>query len=33
VVFVQENHGVGVTAADEADKVAQYSGKLLTITP
>jgi alpha-D-xyloside xylohydrolase len=33
VVFVQENHGVGVNAADQADKVVQYSGKQITVTP
>jgi alpha-D-xyloside xylohydrolase len=33
VVFVRENHGVGVNASDEADKVVQYSGKQLTVTP
>jgi alpha-D-xyloside xylohydrolase len=32
VVFVGQNHGVGVNAADEADKVVQYAGKSLTIT-
>ncbi len=32
VVFVRENHGVGVNAADEADKVVQYSGKSVSIT-
>ena len=33
VVFVGENHGVGVSQADEADKVVQYSGKQITVTP
>ncbi len=33
VVFVQENHGVGVAPADEADRVVQYSGKPITVTP
>jgi alpha-D-xyloside xylohydrolase len=33
VVFVSENHGVGVSPADEADKVVQYSGKQITVTP
>jgi alpha-D-xyloside xylohydrolase len=32
VVFVSENHGVGVNAADETDKVVQYSGKQITVT-
>ena len=33
VIFVGENHGVGVSPADEADKVVQYSGKQFTVTP
>jgi alpha-D-xyloside xylohydrolase len=33
VIFVSENHGVGVSPADEADKVVQYSGKQITVTP
>jgi len=33
VVLVRENHGVGVNAADEADKVVQYSGKQIAVTP
>ena len=33
VVFVKENHGVGVNAADEADKVVQYSGSPTSVTP
>jgi hypothetical protein len=33
VVFVRENHGVGVNPADETDKVTQYSGKAITLTP
>ena len=33
VVFVRENHGVGINPADEADKVVQYSGKQITVTP
>lgn len=33
IVFVGENHGVGVNPADEADKVVQYSGSLVTVTP
>jgi alpha-D-xyloside xylohydrolase len=32
VIFVRENHGVGVNSSDEADKTAQYSGKLITIS-
>jgi alpha-D-xyloside xylohydrolase len=31
VVFVRENHGVGVNPADEVDKVLQYSGKQVTV--
>jgi hypothetical protein len=31
-VFVRENHGVGVNAADQTDKVVDYSGKQLTLT-
>ena len=33
IVFVSENHGVGINPADEADKVVQYSGKQITVTP
>jgi alpha-D-xyloside xylohydrolase len=33
VVFVGENHGVGVSPVDEADKVVQYSGKQITVNP
>jgi alpha-D-xyloside xylohydrolase len=33
VVFVSENHGVGVSPADEADKIVQYSGKQISVTP
>ena len=33
VVFVGENHGVGIDPASEADKVVQYSGKLISVTP
>ena len=33
VVFVSENHGVGVNPADEADKIVQYSGKQISLTP
>jgi len=31
VVFVRENHGVGVNATDEPDKVVQYSGKQIIV--
>ncbi|HET9309121.1 MAG TPA: glycoside hydrolase family 31 protein [Candidatus Sulfotelmatobacter sp.] len=33
VVLVRENHGVGVNAADEADKIVPYSGKQIAVTP
>jgi len=33
VVFVSENHGVGINSAGEPDKVVQYSGKQITVTP
>ncbi len=33
IVFVGENHGVGVNPADEADKVVQYSGNLIRVIP
>ena len=33
VVLVSENHGVGVHLADEPDKVVEYSGKQITLTP
>jgi alpha-D-xyloside xylohydrolase len=33
VVFVRENHGVGVNPSDESDKVVQYSGKQITVSP
>jgi alpha-D-xyloside xylohydrolase len=33
VVFVGENHGVGVNPEDKADKVVQYAGKQITIAP
>jgi alpha-D-xyloside xylohydrolase len=32
VIFVGENHGIGVNSSDEADKTARYSGKLITIS-
>jgi alpha-D-xyloside xylohydrolase len=32
VVFVGDNHGVGINQTDEADKVVQYSGKQVTVT-
>ena len=33
VVFVRENHGVGVDPSDEPDKVVQYSGTKLEVKP
>ena len=33
VVFVRENHGVGVSIVDKADKVVQYAGRQITVTP
>ena len=33
VVFVAANHGVGVNPADEVDKVVQYSGNPIAVTP
>jgi alpha-D-xyloside xylohydrolase len=33
IVFVSENHGVGVNPADEVDKTVQYSGKQISVTP
>ena len=33
VVFVGENHGTGINAADEADKTVSYSGGQIRVTP
>jgi alpha-D-xyloside xylohydrolase len=33
VVFVAEQHGVGIEPTAAADKVVQYSGKQVTVTP
>jgi alpha-D-xyloside xylohydrolase len=33
VVFVRENHGVGVMAEGKPDKTVRYSGKAITVTP
>jgi len=33
VVFVSENHGVGVNPADEVDKLVRYSGRQVTVNP
>jgi hypothetical protein len=33
VVMARENHGVGVDAEDRPDKVVQYSGRQITVSP
>jgi alpha-D-xyloside xylohydrolase len=33
VVFVSENHGVGINPAEEIDKLVRYSGKRTTVMP
>ena len=33
VVFVKENHGAGINPESDADKIVQYSGKRITVTP
>jgi alpha-D-xyloside xylohydrolase len=33
VVFVRENHGVGVAPSEMADKVVQYTGNQIAVTP
>ena len=33
VVFVGENHGVGIAPSDTPDKVVNYSGKQIVVTP
>jgi len=33
VVFVGENHGVGVNPEDKPDKIVRYSGKRATLSP
>jgi alpha-D-xyloside xylohydrolase len=33
VIFVGENHGVGIPPSGAADNVVQYSGKQITVTP
>jgi hypothetical protein len=32
VVFVSENHGVGVDPTDQADKSVQYSGEAISLS-
>ena len=33
IVFVSENHGVGIQAESKPDKVVRYSGKPIAVTP
>jgi alpha-D-xyloside xylohydrolase len=33
VVFVGEGHGIGIAPTAEADKIVQYSGTKVTVTP
>ncbi len=33
IVFVGENHGAGIGPTEQADKVVQYSGKQITVSP
>jgi len=33
VVFVSENHGIGINPADIPDKVVTYAGKQISVTP
>jgi alpha-D-xyloside xylohydrolase len=33
VIFVRENHGVGAAPPDEPDKIVQYSGTRIEVTP
>jgi alpha-D-xyloside xylohydrolase len=33
VVFVDEKHGTGIEPANEPDKIVQYSGKQISVTP
>ena len=33
IVFVSENHGVGIAPCDTPDKVVEYSGKQVSVTP
>jgi alpha-D-xyloside xylohydrolase len=33
VVFSKEDHGVGIEATDQPDKVVRYAGKEITVTP
>jgi hypothetical protein len=31
VVFVSDNHGVGIEPTAQLDKIVEYSGKLITV--
>jgi hypothetical protein len=33
IVFVRENHGAGIEATPVPDKVVEYSGKQITVSP
>jgi hypothetical protein len=33
IVFTGEGHGVGIGQTSQPDKVVQYSGKKVTVTP
>jgi len=33
IVFVGENHGVGISPSEQADRAVQYSGEPVTVTP
>ena len=33
IVFVRENHGVGIFPEDRPEKIVQYSGQKITVTP
>ena len=33
IVFVGQNHGVGISAENKPDKMVTYSGKLIMVAP
>jgi alpha-D-xyloside xylohydrolase len=33
IVLVSENHGVGIDVTDQPDKIVEYSGRQITVTP
>jgi alpha-D-xyloside xylohydrolase len=33
VVLVRENHGIGLTREDRAEKIVRYSGQTITVQP